>query len=374
MKRIEILENKTLFRNPRPGHQVINGYLPFVVALSERELICVYRQGLAFYSNDGVLAVLRSTDGGGTWQQEGPLWDPKNDDQPYAYSAPFLARLRDGKLVLAAFRAVFSKERLMVNPDTGGFLPVETVFFRSSDGGRNWSAPEPLNLPSGVLADLSGPVVELNDGTWFLPFDIAKPYDDPNPVKPKMAGFFSRDEGKTWGDMVTFADGAPQQKGHWHGRVVRLDDGRLFTMVWTQDGNTGRFIDLHRTVSDVNGRSWDTPQPTGIPGQTNFAVDLGNGKMFAVYTAREVAPPGIRGVMSDDGGQTWDVENSIVLWDATGRETIGVAARNVYPQSHDVIAFGRPQASRSMDGHVLVSFWCTEACLTQVQFCRICVH
>ena len=96
--------------------------------------------------------------------------------------------------------------------------------------------------------------------------------------------------------------------------------------------------------------------------------------MLAAYTAREVAPPGIRGVLSQDGGLTWDVEHSVVLWDATGRETIGVAARDVYPVSHDVIAFGRPQATRTPAGDILVSFWCTESCLTQVQFCRLRVR
>ena len=56
----------------------------------------------------------------------------------------------------------------------------------------------------------------------------------------------------------------------------------------------------------------------------------------------------------------------------TGRpETVGIAAVDSYPQSHDVIAFGKPMAFAMGDGDVLVSFWCTEFCVTQAQWARL---
>jgi len=216
--------------------------------------------------------------------------------------------------------------------------------------------------------------VELPNGHWFLPFDNGKAYDDPAPVKPFMIGLLSADQGQTWSERFFFADGAPQQKAHWHGRIISLLDGRLFTLLWTKDLQKDRFVDLHRTFSDSSVHEWSIPEPTGVIGQTSWPVDLGDGRMFAAYTTREATPPGIRGVLSEDGGRSWDSSHEIVLWDATGRETIGVAAKDTYPISHDVIAFGRPQATRCHDGDVVVSFWCTEACLTVARWCRLRVH
>src|SRR5262249_4961504 len=150
-------------------------------------------------------------------------------------------------------------------------------------------------------------------------------------------------------------------KAHWHGRVTKLLDGRLFALLWTQDARTGQFIQLHRIVSDVSGREWEIPQATNVAGETSWAGDLGQGCLVAAYTVRQAQPPGIRATWSEDGGQTWNPRGELVLWDATGRERIGVAAKDTYPVSHDVIAYGRPQAIRAGTGDVLVSFWCTEA-------------
>jgi hypothetical protein len=375
MANLRIVNSGVLYRNPLPGHQCVHASIPFVLEIAPREFLCVYRRGTAFYSADGVLARLRSSDDGETWAEEGLVWDPGMDERPYSYAAPSLTRLKDGSLTLVGFRVDRNEPgKLMVNPDTGGFLAVEVVLFRSSDNGRTWSAPEVIEIPGNMILDFSGPVVELDNGRWFLPFDMGKAYDDPEPVKAVMVGLFSGDGGRRWGDTVTLADGGAEGKGYWHGRVIKLLDGRLFTLLWTGDRKTGKFLDIHRTVSDGQGRNWSKPEPTGIPGQTSWAVDLGEGRMVAAYTYREGGRPGIMAVLSGDGGKTWDLDGQVRLWDATGRETVGVAVKDTYPQSHDVIAFGKPQATRTSNGEVLASFWCTEACITQARWARLRVE
>lgn len=369
---MQIADSGVLYRNPLPGHQVVNAYLPSVVELPDGDLLCVYRRGSAFYSRDGVLCQLRSCDGGGSWADEGPVWDPRQDSCPYTYSAPFLARLPDDCLVLAAFRIDCSDPgKLVLNPETGAFLPAETILMRSADGGRTWSPPRVIEFPEQLPAYLSGPVIELAGGDWLLPFDKGKSYEDRTPLTPVMLALFSKDRGASWTETIRLGDGSAVGKAHWHGRFIPLFDGRIFTMLWTQDVATGRFIDLHRTVSDLTGRRWETPVPTGLIGQTCWAVDLGDGRMFAAYTVRETQPPGIYGAVSADRGQTWDTESRLVLWNASGRETVGISSRDSYPVSHDTIAFGRPQATRLANGDVMVSFWCTEAAVTCAQWVRI---
>jgi hypothetical protein len=368
---LEVVDRGVLWRNPLPGHQSLSAYLPFVVQLGSGELLAIFRKGSAFYSRDGALAIVRSTDGGATWTDGGLVRDPAADATRYSYTGPFAATLADGTIVLVAVRREHADERLAVNPATGGFLPVETVLFRSIDDGRTWSDPEPVRIPDGLKLDVSGPIVELLNGSWFLPADTGKAYDDTSPIRNHMVGLVSIDRGATWEVAGPIANGAAEQISFFHGRVVRLLDGRLFTLLWARDERSEAFLSLHRVVSDFHGRNWTAPEPTGIQGQTSWAVDLGNDVMVAAYTLREDARPGIRAVLSRDGGRTWDLDQQLIVWDATGRETIGVASADTYPQSHDVIAFGRPVAMRLADGDVLVSYWCTDLSLTQAQWARI---
>ena len=66
MARLRGIDEGILYRNPLPGHQAICAFHPFVLPLSEEDLLCFYRVGQAMYSLDGRVAWLRSTDGGRT--------------------------------------------------------------------------------------------------------------------------------------------------------------------------------------------------------------------------------------------------------------------------------------------------------------------
>ena len=127
-------------------------------------------------------------------------------------------------------------------------------------------------------------------------------------------------------------------------------------------------LPLHRCFGSANGLNWSTPEATNIPGQTNGVVDLGDGRMVAIYTSRASDLPGFRICLSMDWGLTWDIDNQLVVWDATGRERLGVDAPESYPRSHDTIAYGAPTANLLPDGNILVTFWCTEMSLTHIRY------
>ena len=72
---------------------------------------------------------------------------------------------------------------------------------------------------------------------------------------------------------------------------------------------------------------------------------------------RQTYPSGICALVSTrTEGLGWQRDRQVCLWDAKGRETVGVAARDTYPQSHDVVAFGRPQAIGASSGEVQAPF------------------
>jgi sialidase-1 len=370
--KLELLDSGVIYRNPNPGYQYTFACHSHIVQLSPQELLCTYQRGQARDSVDCVMAQARSTDGGKTWTDEGLLRNPKRDKAPYSYHGPVLTRLDGSALVVTAIRIDRSDpDKPLYNEKTGGVLPSDTILLHSKDNGKTWSTPRVLSFPEGLLLTPSCPIVVLKDGVWFLSTDQWHAFDDPGPYRPRTVGLFSTDRGRTWNTPVTFADGSKAGKGHWHGRIIRLRDDRLFTLLWTAKTNGGGDLPLHACYGSADGREWSEPQPTNIPGQTNWPVDLGDGRMVDIYTVRETKPPGFFVTVSKDGGRTWDLDRQLLIWDATGRDKIGVHAPQSYPRSHDTIAYGAPTATVLHNGEILVSFWCTEMSVTQIRYARL---
>ena len=373
MPRIEVLSDGPIFRNSNPGYGYVGSFFSHLVQLSDREILCTYNRAAGMYATDMTFYAARSTDGGESWPEQSVVHDRTTDDIAYSYHDPMLAHLSDGTLVITSFRVDRTDpDRPMFNEATGGICEFELVKLHSSDRGQTWSRPEPMTVPDGLVITPSCRLIELADGRWFQAFDRWHPFDSQQPYRPQVMGLFSCDQGQTWSDPVVIADTNSQDKGFWHGQVLQMNDGRLFTMFWTALMKSD--IDsqpLHRCLGTPDGLKWSDPEPTDLPGQTNHAVDLGGGRMLEFYCRREGTEPGFFAVLSSDEGRTWDLENQVCVWDATGRDKLGVEAPDTYPRSHDTIAFGAPRAVRLDDGDVLTTYWCTEMSVTHVRCTRL---
>lgn len=377
MTKLKMINSGPIYRNPDPGYRHETALFSHIVSLGGDELLCLYNQGEAMYATDLTFWQARSTDGGITWRDHHPITDRSLDDRPYSYHSPFVSRMRDGLLVIISFRVDRTDpQRPIFNEATGGLTKQEVILMRSADNGRSWSAPEIVEVPSEMVITPSSAIVVLANGRWFLAHDQWHAFDDLGPYKPRTVGFFSDDQGKSWHAPISFADGEAIGKGFWHGRVMRLTDDRLFALFWSaaMAENGMGDLPLHRIFGSPDGQSWTMPEQTNLPGQTNSVVDLGNGRMVAIYTIREAKKPGFRVVASEDWGLTWDVENQIQIWDATGRERLGVDAPEAYPRSHDTIAYGAPTANLLPNGNIIFSFWCTEMSITHIRYALVQIH
>jgi len=66
-------------------------------------------------------------------------------------------------------------------------------------------------------------------------------------------------------------------------------------------------------------------------------------------------------ILSQDTGQTWDIEYQVRVWDATGWAQFGLSSPDRHPRSHDRIGFGGLPLITLMDGDLFASWWCTDA-------------
>ena len=97
---MEIVDSGVIFRNPLPGHRVINAIYPMIYPLPGGELLCALRVCSALYSRDGEVELFRSSDGGRTWERQGPVRDRSADVALYSDFSGTLTGLRDGALLL----------------------------------------------------------------------------------------------------------------------------------------------------------------------------------------------------------------------------------------------------------------------------------
>ena len=381
MIRLTIEASGVIYRNPLPGHRVINAYYPMVLPLGGNELICVLRIAQAIYAPGATLEIFRSSDGGNTWQRQGPLIDRAKDLPTYSYSDAYLTRLGDGSLVLRAGRWNFvSDDQFAFNGTTNGLSPIEVCYLRSTDEGRTWSAPVVADFSGAFEANLEpapqGGILELPDGAWMQVWETWKPYNDAGPFHLQSYALVSRDGGCTWGERVTMASGEESGRSYSHGIPVRLEDGRFFASLWTAESQLQTSYDVHTVTSlDTTGRSWSEPRSTGIPGQTSCTADLGGGRMLIIFSHREgTEQPGIKVASSEDAGITWNVADPLVVWDAYGKEALGVARSDTYPSSHDNISYGAPKIIAINGSTALASFWCSQGGDTHSRWCRIHVE
>ncbi len=375
MPNLRLVDTGILYINPDPAHHHVFASHAHPLPLSAKEFVATYQRGDGMYAANANIALARSHDGGVTWQHEGFLHDRSGDDRPYSYHDGFLSQMSDGRLVVFAFRADRSNPHQPMFSPSGGLIANEPALFFSSDRGHTWSRPQPLQLPPGLVATPASTLVELADGRWLATFDQWRAHDDERPYQPIMLACTSADGGRTWSEMAVMADGAAVGKGFWHGKTTRLADGRLFTLYWaadmTQPDRGPVDLPIHFAISDPNGDDWPMPQPTPLPGQTNWPAQLPDGTLAAIYTRREGDKPGFFVALSPDGGQSWDLAGQTQLWDATGWTHIGLSAPDKYPRSHDTIAFGAPTLITTQEGDLYASWWCTYASLTHVRWARL---
>jgi hypothetical protein len=372
MAHIQMVDTGVIYINPNPGYEYNFACHSDLVQLSKQELLCTFQRGQALYSADSVMLATRSLDGGKTWTAEGLIHDPAGDDRSYSYHGPMITRVADGSLVVIATRwDRTDREKPLFNEQTGGIGAAQTLLYRSKDKGSTWSSPQIIDMPGNMYLTPSCGIIVLKDGRWMLSTDQWHGYDEPGPYRPRTVVIFSSHEGKTWGDPVTFGVNDTPHFGHWHGRINRLRNDQLFTLFWTANTDTGEAMTHHHCTGSADGREWTVPAPTNIPGQTNWPVDLGNGQMAVIYTVRDTDPPGFFAAVSEDGGKKWDLDRQILVWDATGRDKIGISAPDHYPRSHDTISYGAPTATVLEDGDIFATFWCTEVAVTHIRYARL---
>lgn len=267
--RITVLDDSN--HNAFPGLALIDGVL---VGIWRAATLHEVQTG----ASRGVLKMAQSNDLGRSWSSPVTVVDDDPDDVRDAV----LATLADGRLALS----------YMTNDGTSGATWVRI----SDDGGTTWGGR--VAAQSGSASFVSGPVVELADGTLLLAV-----YGGGSAVLVK-----STDGGASFGDPVTIASSG----GTWtEPYLLLLDDGTL--LVGLRE-NSNR--DIHISSSTDDGATWSTPSLKFDGWGRPSLVQFSSGMVVCQYRLNAGTTDGtteqhLMGRSSRDGGDTWDAEYTI---------------------------------------------------------------
>ena len=141
--------------------------------------------------------------------------------------------------------------------------------------------------------------------------------DIPPRTKKLSAVIRSTDNGETWNDasvVMAKSEGLTYEE-----TALCLVEDKLLAHVRTP------LHDVVQYVSLDNGRTWAGPTPVTEPRQQpGGAFQLSSGKLLFTWGNRR-APFGAAGMMSSDGGQTWDYQHRVLLGDKGVNPNCGYA-------------------------------------------------
>lgn len=174
----------------------------------------------------------------------------------------------------------------------------------SEDGGKTWG--EAIKVP---VTSPHGPAL-LRDGRLLY---VGKEFlsGDPSLEPGSIYAFESRDGGRTWEKLsrIEFAEGCGSANYH-EPHALELADGSILAAIRVQGIKDTPDFTVHLCRSYDGGRTWTSPEATGIFGSPPHLLQLPSGEIVMTY-GRRTAPFGERAAISRDGGKTFGDERVI---------------------------------------------------------------
>ena len=336
--------------------------MPNLTILPDGRLVAAARvQTHAYHEPVGDWVAFESKDGGATWTQTDDPTVPYNwpGNQPREKMERMELVQPDGTYLCAGSvgSEYWPEERrgeaealglkIREHPPGAGMISVggyKLFTARSTDRGKSWIRREWV-VPG--MAQVSGnrPPTFMEDGAiLYHVYTTDTRGDHYNYV------WRSTDGGDTWRlhPMGTHLLSVYVNET----AMVETAPGRVLALQRVD----GRPSNLVERWSDGGGVTWTDPLETGIWGYPAHLLRLRDGRILCAFGYRR-EPGGVRAVLSEDGGRTWDLDRTVVLRDDGGYPS-SLSLRGGHGWGSDV---GYPVSVQLPDDSILTAYYITES-------------
>jgi len=368
---VEILYDVPVSQNFSAHDSRICCAYPLTTMCQNGTVAIAYRCGTSKHSYDGELVMQVSTDNGKTWDSARTIFCGADQIPRQTIIMGGLVQARPGTLI-AVFGTIEG-----LNPDVymfsekGSSLPLKIFTSRSVDLGKSWSTAELVNLNG-----LQRPSIVTSP--FLLEDKICMPLEFLTESGVQgTAVAFSTDNGKTFPKYTIVADDHSGCLNLCDGRWTLLPDDRIQVLLWTFRKDDEKTLEVRQTFSTDKGCTWAQPQCTGFKGQVSAPIALPTGNIIAVSNSR-CQPAGIRLWASSTGGENWNKDQYIQMWDP-GDERIKAKKQKINDENINEtgvwdelqrFSFGTPDLVLLKDGTILMSYYATIKGITHIRACR----
>lgn len=242
--------------------------------------------------------------------------------------------------------------------------PGQVFLYRSTDGGKTWSKPEPV--PGVEGQPYPGALSTLSDGRILLTWNAWTRLKDAPGRGPQVTYYvLSSDDGQTWTRPKSFPKNSDKESTVRHGILELGPDEWVVPYLYERPilyhpatGQAtpfaavgggpilrtpkGTLIATGGLRSTDQGKTWQQIRPFPPMNYRNDMIALTNGWLVATLTGKNKVP--FQLVVSRDDGRTWDFEHALELNDTErvgpnaphlaelDKATLGIVFWNANPQ------------------------------------------
>lgn len=356
------LDEGIIYGKEKPQKGDLSGYMSYFCPMEDGTLLATNVIGDYFDAPGAKTYVLRSTDGGKSFQLSGKE-DFDFSKLEAELGAPINASMKiatDGgdHVIAIGYGFVMNKGEGVgpANVETNGLLDCPVVFAESFDGGKTFAPCRYVPTNWGPHAEASAPLYVLPNGDYVTAIAAMQNWE--GEFTAPMCGRLLRsaDKGKTWNDDTVIMDFGPDTTA-WEQRLAITDSGKIVDIAWVENLKTGQLHNNQVAISSDNGRSFGPAIDTGIRGQAACVCSLGGEKILSLHSMRKhVDRFGVLACVVDVSDGKWNIEHSEYIWEPAFAMTQTQGNLGVF----NMLRFGQPSAVRLSDGTILYTQWLME--------------
>ena len=372
-KRCELIWDRAVSPNLAEGNSTLVNAYARTTQLSDGKIVSICRQGAAKHSHDGEIIIITSNDIGQSWSSPTTLFKKSDFSSSETIISAGICAIGENKLLATCGTMVDVAPNDYLFSEESASLDRRYFWILSEDGGQQWSHPMAIDTSPYHRAGVTANPFVLSDGIIRIPLEVTNEAG----VQATALTFAHYAAGQIECGPIGLCAGDPTgQLNLSDAQFTTLENGDLLMLLWTFRQKDEETIDAHQSISRDAGRSWSTPQPTGVQGQITVPLALSCGTVVAVSNYR-LSPPGIYLWQSCDGAKTWD-SSPIRLWDERIKKVTAESAplntstkedEGVWDQLQ-AFTFGTPNLLRLVDGTVLMTYYATIDDIIHIRACR----
>ena len=351
---MKITSTAIIYENPLPQLKSIQSYFPFLFETKEGKIGAVTVLGEAFESVNGRSFISFSEDGGKSFGAPRAMFSHgEREGQITDYAKATV--LPDGRIVALGYAYLRDDPSLPIgNPENGGVLDDFVFWSVSDDEGESFSEMRKIDCAWGPHVEASAPLTVLKDGSWISPITGFPDWNGKMHGRLCGRALRSYDGGESWSDDVVCMDFGDSPITCYEQRMCRLESGVIVNIGWNENNETGERLMNHYTYSTDGGKSFSSPESTGVLGQASSVCAIGGEQLLALHAVRrDTDRPGIYGYVIDFSERRWRVVDEALLWEPPAPIVKDTRMAEIF----SFLKFGQPGAILLSDGDAMMSHW-----------------